>query len=214
MRFSDRSAAGRALAGRLQHYAGRDDVLVLALPRGGVPVALEVARDLQAPLDVLVVRKLAAPGREELVLGAVAEGGETVLSQDLMLELGIPQRRMNEAIARERQELERHERQYRGERPPAAASGRIAIVVDDGVATGATMRAAALALRRRAARRIVAAVPVAAVASCEQFRGEVDELVCVRAVESLHLVGDWYEHFPRLAGQDVCEILSLARSPA
>jgi predicted phosphoribosyltransferase len=208
MKFADRTEAGRALARRLQHYAGRDDTLVLALPRGGVPVAVEVARDLPAPLDVFLACKLGVPGREELAMGAVAEGGVTVVSQDLMLELGIPQRAVTDAIARERRELERREQLYRGARPAPAVRGRIAIVVDDGVATGATIRATAGALRRRSAARIVVAVPVAAPDSYEQFRGQVDELVCAWTPEDFRAVGDWYECFPQLTDDEVRRMLS------
>jgi predicted phosphoribosyltransferase len=214
MKFSDRTAAGRALAGRLQHYAGRDDILVLALPRGGVPVAFEIARDLEAPLEVFLARKLGVPGREELAMGAIAEGGITVLSQELMLELGIPQRAVTGAIAREQQELERRERLYRGGRPSPAVRGKAAILVDDALATGSTMRAAAGALRRRGARRIVVAVPVAAAAACEQFRGEVDEVVCARTPEQFRAVGEWYDDFSQTTDEEVCRLLSLARKHA
>jgi putative phosphoribosyl transferase len=135
MKFTDRAEAGRTLAGKLQHYAGRDDTVVLGLPRGGVPVAFEIARDLAVPLEVFLVRKLGVPGQEEFAMGAIAEGGVTVLSQDLLLELGIPQRAVTEAIAREQQELERREQLYRGEWPAAAVAGKTGILVDDGLAT-------------------------------------------------------------------------------
>ena len=211
MKFSDRAAAGRALVRRLQHYAGREDTLVLALPRGGVPVAFEVARDLDAPLEVFLARKVGVPGREELALGAVAEGGVTVVDQRLMLELGIPQRLVSEAIAREQQALEQRERLLRGERPRPSVGGRTAILVDDGLATGSTMRAAAGALRRRSAKRIVVAVPVAGAQSCEQVRGEVDEVVCVHTPDALSAVGECYEDFAQTTDDEVRRLLSLAR---
>ncbi|HEX6320743.1 MAG TPA: phosphoribosyltransferase family protein [Burkholderiales bacterium] len=214
MKFTDRAAAGRALAGRLQHYAGRDDNVVLGLPRGGVPVALGVARDLGAPLDVLLVRTVSAPGHEARVLGAVAEGGVTVVRQDLMIELAIPQRAVTEAIAREQQELERRARLYRGERPPAAVRARTAIVVDDGLAGGEALRAAAGALRRRHAKRIVVAVPVAAAADCEQFRGEVDELVCLRDCGAVRAAAEWYEDVSLPADEELRRLLGPRAVPA
>lgn len=214
MKFTDRAAAGRALAGRLQHYAGRDDSLVLGLPRGGVPVALEVARELGAPLDVLLVRKLRAPGHEALVLGAVAEGGVTVVRQDLMIELAIPQRAVTEAIAREREELERRAQLYRGERPAPAMRARTAIVVDDGSASGETLRAAAGALRGRQAKRIVVALPVAAAAACERFRAEVDELVCVHDPGELRTLAEWYEDFSLPADEELRRLLAQRAVPA
>jgi predicted phosphoribosyltransferase len=212
MKFTDRAEAGRTLAGKLQHYAGRNDTVVLALPRGGVPVAFEIARDLEIPLELFLVRKLGVPGQEEFAMGAIAEGGVTVLSQDLLLELGIPQRAVTEAIAREQQELARREQLYRADRPAAAVAGKTAILVDDGLATGSTMRAAAGSLRRRAAKRIVVAVPVAAPATCEQFRAEVDEVVCARTPEPFHAVGEWYEDFSQTTDEEVRQLLSLARN--
>jgi len=214
VKFTDRAAAGRALAGRLQHYAGRDDNIVLGLPRGGVPVALEVARDLGSPLDVLLVRKLRAPGHETLVLGALAEGGVTVVRQDLIIELAIPQRAVTEAIAQERQELERRAWLYRGERPPAAVRARTAIVVDDGLASGEALRAAAGALRRRHAKRIVVAVPAAAAAACEQFRAEVDELVCLGDIGEVRAAADCYEDFSLPADEELRRLLAPWAVPA
>jgi putative phosphoribosyl transferase len=214
VKFTDRAAAGRALASRLQHYAGRDDNVVLGLPRGGVPVALEIARDLGAPLDVLLVRTLRAPGHEACILGAVAEGGITVVRQDLMIELGIPQRAVTEAIAREQQELERRARLYRGERPPPAVRARTAIVVDDGLASGAALRAAAGALRRRHAKRIVVAVPGAAATACEQFRAEVDELVCLRDPGEARTAAEWYEDFSLPADDELRRLLAVRAVPA
>ena len=210
MKFRDRRQAGRALAEKLQHYAGRDDVLVLALPRGGVPVGFEIARALGAPLDVFLVRKLGVPGHEEFAMGAIAAGGVTVLSEALILELGITQRAVSEAIAREQKELERRERLYRAGWPAPRVRSRTAILVDDGLATGATMRAAAAALRRLDAKRIVIAVPVAAPQVCDDFRGEVDEIVCAHTPERLHAVGEWYEDFSQTTDDEVRELLSAS----
>lgn len=202
------------LAAMLQHYVGREETLVLALPRGGVPVAFEVARALRAPLDVFLVRKLGVPGHEEFAMGAIAAGGVTVLSEDLILELGIPQRAVGEAIAREQQELARREQLYRDRRPAPQARDRTVILIDDGLATGATMRAAARALRRLAARRIVIAVPVAAPQTCEEFREEVDEVVCAQTPQRFRAVGEWYADFSQTTDDQVCELLAAARAHA
>src|SRR4051794_10912034 len=169
-RFPNRAEAGRLLAERLREYAGRDDVVVLALPRGGVPVAFEVARALEAPLDVFVVRKLGVPGHEELALGAIASGAARVLNRRVVEALGLTEEEVD-AVAREEQaELERREQAYRGERPPPEVIGRTVVLVDDGLATGATMRAAVVALRQRRPRRIVVAVPAASPETCDAFR--------------------------------------------
>jgi putative phosphoribosyl transferase len=206
--FRDRRHAGRVLAEELRHYAGRSDVLVLALPRGGVPVGYEIARALGAPLDVFLVRKLGVPGHEEFAMGAIAPGGVVVLSEELVLELGITQRAVSEVIAREQQELARRERLYRGDSPLPALRDRTVILVDDGLATGSTMRAAAAALRRLHAGRIVVAVPVAAPQACEEFRGEVDEVVCARTPEPFRAVGEWYEDFSQTSDEEVRECMS------
>ena len=206
--FRDRRHAGRVLAEELRHYAGRSDVLVLALPRGGVPVGYEIARALGAPLDVFLVRKLGVPGHEEFAMGAIAPGGVVVLSEELVLELGISQRAVSEVIAREQQELARRERLYRGNSPLPALRDRTVILVDDGLATGSTMRAAAAALRRLHAGRIVVAVPVAAPQACAEFRGEVDEVVCARTPEPFHAVGEWYEDFSQTSDEEVRECMS------
>lgn len=177
MVFGDRREAGRLLASKLTEYADRPDVLVLALPRGGVPVAYEVARALHAPLDVFLVRKLGLPGREELAMGAIASGGVLVLNEDLVRSLGIPRDVLQAVIAAEREELERRERIYRGGRPPPDVRGRTVILVDDGLATGSTMRAAVAALRRQVPARIVVAVPIGAPGTCAEFEREADEEV-------------------------------------
>src|SRR5690242_14518154 len=195
MLYRDRADAGRELARKLVNYRERADVVVFALPRGGVPVAYEVAKELRAPLDVFVVRKLGTPGQPELAMGAIASGGVRVLNQDVIRALGIPEHLIDAVAQREREELSRRESQYRGSRPPLDASGKIAILVDDGLATGSTMRAAAAALRLMDAAKIVVAVPVAALLSCETLRAEVDELICAATPEPFWAVGQWYRDF-------------------
>lgn len=214
MVFKDRMEAGRTLATMLMHYAGRDDTLILALPRGGVPVGLEVARGLGAPLDVFLVRKLGVPGHEEYAMGAVAAGGVTVLSEDLILELGITQRAVSEAIAREQKELVRRERLYRDDWPALQPHDKTVILVDDGLATGATMRAAAGALRRLGVRSIVVAVPVAAPRTCEEFQEEVDEVVCAQTPQRFRAVGDWYADFTETTDDEVWDLLRTAKADA
>lgn len=208
-RFQDRSDAGRALAGALTHYADVD-VVVLALPRGGVPVAFEVAERLGAPLDVFLVRKLGVPGHEELAMGAVASGGVQVLNDDLIARLGVTRPALDRVIARERAELLRRERAYRDERPPLAVAGRTVILIDDGLATGATMRAAVAGLRKLEPGRIVVAVPVAAHDACAQVGAEVDEMVCVATPSPFHGVGLWYRDFDQTDDDEVCALLSAA----
>jgi putative phosphoribosyl transferase len=210
-RFRDRADAGRLLAERLSHYAGRDDVLVLGLPRGGVPVAAEVARALGAPLDVFLVRKLGLPGQEELAMGAIASGGARVLNEELVETLGIPEALIDAVAAREEEELRRRERLYRGERPPPEVEGKTVILVDDGLATGSSMRAAVAALRRLRPARIVVAVPTAPVSTCEELRPEVDELVCARTPQPFYAVGIWYENFNQTTDEEVRRLLADAR---
>lgn len=211
--FRDRTEAGQLLAERLTAYAGRPDVLVLALPRGGVPVAYEVARALGAPLDVFVVRKLGVPGHEELAMGAIASGGECVLNDDVVEALRIPHQVIEAVSARELRELERRERAYRGDRPAPKVRGRTVILVDDGLATGATMRAAVHALRRLGPARIVVAVPTAAPSSCEEFRHEADECVCRITPEPFHGVGLWYEDFSQTTDDEVRDFLERVAAP-
>jgi len=207
-RFRDRVEAGRRLAADLTQYAHRPDVVVLALPRGGVPVAYEVARALGAPLDIFVVRKLGVPGHEEVAMGAVATGGIRVLNDALVRSLGIPRDVIEAVTAREREELARRERLYRGNRAPVDVRGRTVILVDDGLATGATMVAAVRALRQRGPARIVVAVPIAAPETCDAMRAEVDDVVCAMTPEPFHAVGVWYENFSQTSDAEVRELLA------
>jgi predicted phosphoribosyltransferase len=213
-KFRDRSEAGRALAAELQRYAGRDDVLVLALPRGGVPVAYEVARTLGAPLDVFLVRKLGVPGHEEYAMGAIAEGGAMVLSQDVIEQLRIPPAAVQAVVQKELAELERRAALYRRGLAAPNMRGRTVILVDDGLATGSTMRAAVQALRSLGPARIVVAVPVAAPETCEALRAEADEVICARTPEPFYAVGLWYEDFSQTSDDEVRELLEHARTPA
>jgi len=207
MRFRDRAHAGRVLARALLAYAGRDDVVVLALPRGGVPVAAELARALGAQLDVFVVRKLGLPGHEELAMGAVAPGGVLILDDRLVRGLGIPDPVLQETVETELRELERREAAYRAGRPPLDLEGKTVILVDDGLATGATMRAAALALRKYRPARVVVAVPVASAETCDEFRADVDEIVCALTPSPFHAVGLWYDDFSQTSDEEVRELL-------
>ena len=209
-RFRDRREAGQVLARELTAYAGRPDVVVLALPRGGVPVAYEVARALGAPLDVFVVRKLGVPGHEELAMGAVATGGVRVLNDQVVGALGIPPSVIEAVAAWQQQELARRERLYRGDRPPPDVRGRTVILVDDGLATGSTMRAALAALRRQQPARLVVAVPTAAPETCDELRAEADDVVCATTPEPFHSVGLWYEDFSQTTDEEVRELLERA----
>jgi erythromycin esterase-like protein/predicted phosphoribosyltransferase len=212
-RFRDRREAGRLLAERLREYAGRDDVVVLGLPRGGVPVAFEVAEKLGAPLDVFLVRKLGVPGHEELALGAIASGGIRVIDTQLANRLNLPTEWIEAIDAKERRELERRERAYRGDRPPPDVAGRTVIVVDDGLATGSTMLAAVSALRADEPARIVAAVPVAAREGCAAISQIADEAVCLLTPEPFDAVGMHYDDFSQTSDDEVRELLARARHP-
>lgn len=196
------------LAEKLAPYAGRPDVLVLALPRGGVPVAYEVARSLDAPLDVFVVRKLGVPGHEELAMGAMASGGIRVLNHDVVRSLEISQEAIDRVAAKEREELERREKAYRGDRPPAQAQGRTVILIDDGLATGSTMRAAVLALKQQHPAAVIVAAPTAARETCDEFRTEVDEIICAVTPEPFYAVGLWYEDFSQTTDEEVRDLLN------
>lgn len=209
-RFRDRFEAGRILGEYLQAYAGRGNVLVLALPRGGVPVGFEVARRLGAPLDVFVVRKLGTPWHEELAMGAIATGGVRVLNEEVVEAYDIPEAVIAEVIAREEQELARRERLFRGGRAPSRMEGKTVILVDDGLATGSTMRAALKALRQQAPARIVAGVPVGAPETCEEFQGVADEMICVSTPEPFFAVGQFYEDFSQTSDEEVRELLERA----
>ena len=210
-RFRDRREAGRLLGAHLSAYANLPDVLVLALPRGGVPVAAEVARALEAPLDVFVVRKLGVPGHEEFALGAIATGGVRVLNEEVVQALRIPDRVIDALAAREQEELARRERVYRGHRPPLDVRGRTVILVDDGLATGATMHAAIRALRQQQPARIVVAVPTASPETCAELKTEVDDIICATTPDPFYAVGLWYEDFSQTTDEEVREL--LARSP-
>ncbi len=208
--FRDRSEAGRSLAMRLMAYAGREDVLVLALPRGGVPVAFEVARALNAPLDICVVRKLGVPGHEELAMGAVASRGAWVLNNDVIRALNIPGHIIQDVADRELRELGRWERTYRGDRPALDVRGRVVILVDDGLATGSTMRAAIAALRRLGPARLVVAVPTASPATCDEIGREADECICIMMPDPFDSVGAWYDDFTQTTHDQVCGLLERA----
>ena len=210
MYFRNRTDAGQTLAGHLQHYKSTPDVLVLALPRGGVPVAYEVARELNAPLDVFTVRKLGVPGHQELAMGAIATGGIRILHDGVIQELGIPQRTIDIVSDQEQQELERRERIYRGERSAPVIENRTIIVVDDGLATGSSMRAAVRALRRRNPARLVVAVPTAPAEACQQLRESADEVVCVVTPDPFYAVGGSYVDFGQITDDEVKEVIERA----
>ena len=199
----DRVQAGRALGAALRTYRGRHDILVLALPRGGVPVACEVADLLGSQVDLMIVRKLGTPGQEELAMGAIASGGVRVMNRDVVEALQIPDGAVNEVERRERREIERREHAYRGQRPRPDVAGQCVILVDDGVATGATMRAAIAALRQQKPARVVVAVPVAPPDTVDVLRSEADEVVCLAMPEPFRAIGCWYVEFPQLSDEEV-----------
>src|ERR1700752_2248479 len=208
--FRDRRDAGRKLAQKLTAYAGRTDVIVLALPRGGVPVAYEVALALHAPLDIFIVRKLGLPGHEELAVGAIASGGTRVLNEDIIGYLNISEAVIDAIAQRELQELERRERAYRGDRPPLDVGGRTIILIDDGLATGASMRAAVAGLRTQNPAHIVVAVPKAAPETCEALEPEVDQMICATTPEPFYGVSRWYEDFSQTTDEEVKMLLEEA----
>jgi putative phosphoribosyl transferase len=217
MLFRDRIEAGRLLGSRLQEYANRDGTAVLALPRGGVPVGFEVAQTLNGPLDILVVRKLGVPGQEELAMGAIASGGVRVLNSDIIHGFNLSPEQIEEAAAREVQELERRERLYRVDRRApnvTDVANRTVILVDDGLATGSTMRAAIACLRQKGVRQIVVAVPVAAASTCALVGAEADNVVCLFTPANFRAVGQWYRDFSQTTDQEVRDLLtrSIERS--
>ena len=212
--FKNRREAGQRLARRLEQYAGREDLLVLALPRGGVPVAYEIARSLRAPLDVLVVRKLGVPGHEELAMGAIAGGGIRILHDGVIHVVGLPSAVVDQVTHDEERELLRREEVYRGSRPALPVEDHVIILVDDGLATGSTMRAAIAAIRRRRPASIVVAVPVASPEICEELRNEADEVYCDMTPAVFFGVGQWYEDFSQTTDEEVRSLLEQALAPA
>jgi predicted phosphoribosyltransferase len=210
MLFRDRAEAGQILAGKLTAYANRPDVLVLALPRGGVPVGYEVAQALHAPLDVFLVRKLGLPGQEELAMGAIASGGTRVINEEVVGKLNIPDEVIDAVAVEEQRELSRREADYRDGRPLPDVHGRTIILVDDGLATGSTMRAAVAALRLLGPARIVVAVPVGARETCAELRHQADDAVCAMSPEPFYAVGAWYEDFEQTSDEEVRDLLARA----
>lgn len=208
--FRDRTHAGRLLAKELAGYAGDPGTVVLALPRGGVPVAYEIAHELRLELDILIVRKLGMPGHEEYAIGAIGAGGVRVLQEDVVREYGLPKEAIEEISARELHEIARRERQYRGGRPPLDLHGRTALLVDDGLATGSTMRAAIRIAHKLGAARIVVAVPVGAAETCEALEQEVDELICLSRPMMFFAVSQWYRVFDQTSDSEVQDLLALA----
>jgi putative phosphoribosyl transferase len=211
MIFRDRTEAGKYLATKLLSYKDRQDVLVLALPRGGVPVAFEVAQELRVPLDIFLVRKLGVPGHEELAMGAISTGGVRVLNEDTVNYLRIPEHIIDAIAARELKELKRRELAYRGSRPEPDVKGKTVILIDDGLATGSTIRAAAQALRKQQPARIVVAVPVSAPETCDEYRIGVDEIICAVTPEPFLGVGMWYLDFSQTTDDEVRDLLERAR---
>jgi len=209
-RFVNRKEAGEILSEALSGYAGKSGILVLALPRGGVPVAYEVAKALSAPLDLWLVRKLGVPGQEELAMGAIAGKNTLVLNDDIIAALNISQPTIDSIIAREQAELERRNKHYRHGKPPPDVEGNTILIIDDGLATGATMRAAIASLRQAAAARVIAAVPVGAMSTCRKIGQEADELVCLHTPEPFYGVGQWYSDFSQTSDEEVLALLARA----
>jgi putative phosphoribosyl transferase len=205
--FADRHDAGRYLAGMLDDYAGDPNVVVLALPRGGVPVAYEIAHKLQVPMDIFIVRKLGVPVHEELAMGAIATGGVRVLNEDVIRKLQITDEMIEAAAEEQERELRRRELEYRGEREPLELSGKTVILVDDGLATGASMRAAVQALKLHSPAKVVVAVPVGAEETCRLFEQEVDDVVCGKTPEDFRAVGAWYDDFTQTTDEEVCRLI-------
>ncbi|MBK8026961.1 MAG: phosphoribosyltransferase [Chloroflexi bacterium] len=211
MILQDRTEGGKLLAEHLAGYRNQRDVLILALPRGGVPVAWEVTQHLHAPLDIFLVRKLGAPGHGELAIGAVATGGVRVLNNWLISMLGVTDAELEAITDRELAELERRQRLYRGDRPLPEIGGRTILLIDDGLATGATMRAAVLAIQQKEPARLVVGVPIASSESCDAFRDEVDQVICAVTPEPFHAVGLWYRNFEQVSDEEVQDLLARSR---
>jgi putative phosphoribosyl transferase len=214
MRFRNRSDAGRQLAAKLNAFANRHDVVVLALPRGGVPVAFEVARALNAPLDTFLVRKLGVPGHPELAMGAIATGGVRVLSEDIIEQLGIPRTAVEQVAVRERLELDRRDRLYHGDRRLPLLRDRTVILVDDGLATGATMEAAIVAVKQYQPARVIVAAPVGAIDTCQRLKTLADDVICASTPEPFQAVGLWYEQFDQTSDDEVIELLRRSSEKA
>lgn len=212
-RFQDRTEAGQALATRLKAYADRPDVLVLGLPRGGVPVAYEIAAALHVPLDICLVRKLGVPGHKELAMGAIASGGVRVLNYDVVSWLGISSKTIDEVAAKELRELQRRDRAYRGDRPPPDVRDRTVILVDDGLATGSTMRAAISLLKPQRPAKLIVAVPVAPPEVCRTLQSEVDDVICLMTPENFYAIGVWYENFAQTTDEEVIALLKNQPCP-
>jgi putative phosphoribosyl transferase len=213
MVFQDRVDAGRRLASELGAYANREDVIVLGIPRGGVPVAFEVAKALNAQLDIFLSRKLGVPGQEELAFGAIASGGVRVLDREIIEAVGISEQDIEQITEKVKKELERRERVYRGGRPPLKLEGRTVLLVDDGIATGSSMRAAIHALRQMKPARIVIGVPVAPLSTCHRLKAEVDEFICVHMPEFFYAIGQFYTDFSQVADEEVTDLLHRATRP-
>lgn len=207
-RYSNRRTAGHKLAARLKEFEGDSRVIVLALPRGGVPVAYEVAGDLRLPLDIFIVRKLGAPGQEELAMGAIASGGVRVLNEDVVRRLGVTQGQLQRVIAREEREVQRRENEYRDGAASHGVEGKTVILVDDGLATGATMSAAVMALRQARAGRILAAAPVGSSEACNRLAGKADGVICPVQPADFKAVGEWYDDFSQTPDEEVRELLA------
>jgi putative phosphoribosyl transferase len=207
-KFLDRTEAGQLLATKLKLYANRSDVIVLGLPRGGVPVAFEVAKALHLPLDICLVRKLGVPGHKELALGAIASDGVRVLNYDIVSSLGISSHKIDEVAAKELRELQQRDRSYRGNRPSPNLKDRTIILVDDGIATGASMRAAINVLREEQPKSIIVAIPTAPSSTCKQLKAEVDDVVCLIMPEPFYSVGLWYDYFPQTTDEEVRQLLA------
>jgi len=210
MIFRDRIEAGQILASKLTKYLNQVNTVILALPRGGVPVAYEIGKELGLPVDIFVVRKLGVPGHEELAMGAIASGGVRHINRDVVDQLRIDSETIDSASRREQKEIERRERLYRGQRPPVDVLNKTVILVDDGLATGSTMRAAIAALRQHRPTRIVVAVPAAAPQTCSEIAAEVDEIICAATPEPFYAVGQWYQEFSQTTDDEVRELLARA----